>query len=122
MPRSLSIRRSATVFAGMAWMAVACDVAGDPCRLAAQPPATTAVTVVHNIPYRDSHSKQWRLDLAWKKDLKGKPHPAIVVVHGGGWLEGDRSSFASRKHGVSGNIEDSRTRLRRSNDQLSPLG
>jgi acetyl esterase/lipase len=29
-----------------------------------------------------------------------------VVVHGGGWLEGDRSSFASRQHGAPGNIED----------------
>jgi hypothetical protein len=29
-----------------------------------------------------------------------------VVIHGGGWIEGDKSSFASRKHGVPGNIED----------------
>jgi acetyl esterase/lipase len=41
-----------------------------------------------------------------KDDPRGKPRPGIVVIHGGGWLEGDRSSFASRKHGVPGNIED----------------
>jgi acetyl esterase/lipase len=28
------------------------------------------------------------------------------VIHGGGWLEGDKSSFTSRAHGVPGNIED----------------
>src|SRR5439155_18507256 len=35
-----------------------------------------------------------------------KPRPGIVVIHGGGWVEGDKSSFASRKAGVPGNIED----------------
>jgi acetyl esterase/lipase len=48
----------------------------------------------------------WRLDLATKGGAAGKPRPAIVVIHGGGWLEGDKSSFASRKYGVPGNIEE----------------
>ncbi len=66
-----------------------------------------AVAIVSNISYREGPSKQWRLDLAWKKsNANGKPRPAIVVIHGGGWLEGDKSSFASRKHGVPGNIEE----------------
>ena len=29
-----------------------------------------------------------------------------MVIHGGGWLEGDKSSFATREHGVPGNIVD----------------
>jgi acetyl esterase/lipase len=62
--------------------------------------------VVHDLRYRDGPGKQWRLDLAWKKNLHGKSRPAVVVIHGGGWLEGDKSSFASRKHAVPGNIED----------------
>src|SRR5205085_4220926 len=45
-------------------------------------------------------------DLAIPKASAGKPRPAIVVIHGGGWLEGDKSSFASRKYGVPGNIVD----------------
>ena len=69
-------------------------------------PTPESITVLHDIPYRPGASKQWRLDLAMKKDLRGQPRPGIVVIHGGGWLEGDRSSFASRKHGVPGNIED----------------
>jgi acetyl esterase/lipase len=64
------------------------------------------VTVLHDVRYREGPSKQWRMDLAFKKDLRGKPRPGMVVIHGGGWVEGDKSSFASRKAGVPGNIED----------------
>jgi acetyl esterase/lipase len=62
--------------------------------------------VIRDLPYRAGLSKRWRLDLAMKKDPHGKPRPAVVVIHGGGWLEGDRSSFATRRDGVPGNIED----------------
>ena len=41
-----------------------------------------------------------------KKGVPVMPRPAIVVIHGGGWIEGDKSSFASREHGVPGNIVD----------------
>src|SRR5262249_35929540 len=41
-----------------------------------------------------------------KQSRSGKPRPAILVIHGGGWLEGDKSSFASKKYGVPGNIVD----------------
>jgi acetyl esterase/lipase len=64
------------------------------------------IAVFRDIQYRDGPSKQWRLDLAMKKDLTGKPRPAIVVIHGGGWLEGDKSSFASREKSQPGNIVD----------------
>jgi acetyl esterase/lipase len=69
-------------------------------------PGSEPVTVITNIRYREGPSKQWRLDLAMKKDLRGKPRPGIVVIHGGGWLEGDKSSFTLRKYGTPGNIED----------------
>jgi acetyl esterase/lipase len=64
------------------------------------------VAVFHDVRYRDGSSKQWRLDLAVKKAPGDKPRPAVVVIHGGGWLEGDKSSFATRMHGVPGNIVD----------------
>jgi acetyl esterase/lipase len=64
------------------------------------------IVVVNNLPYRDGHSEACKLDLAMRKDRKGPPRPAIVVIHGGGWIEGDKSSFASREHGVPGNIVD----------------
>jgi acetyl esterase/lipase len=73
---------------------------------AAEPPAPDDIVVLHDIPYREGTSRQWKLDLAMKRDTRGMPRPAIVVIHGGGWVEGDKSSFASREHGVPGNIVD----------------
>jgi acetyl esterase/lipase len=70
------------------------------------PAARPKINVHHDLRYRDGPSGQWRLDLAVPVATNGKPRPAIVVIHGGGWLEGDKSSFASRAHGVPGNIED----------------
>jgi acetyl esterase/lipase len=64
------------------------------------------ITVIRDLRYREGPSKQWRLDLAMKDDPGEALRPAIVVIHGGGWLEGDKSSFASREHGVPGNIVD----------------
>jgi acetyl esterase/lipase len=88
-------------------LTVACWLAAiDRGSAADEPPAAEDITVLHNLRYREGPSKQWRLDLAMKKDRRGKPRPAVVVIHGGGWLEGDKSSFASRKYGVPGNIED----------------
>jgi acetyl esterase/lipase len=74
--------------------------------IAAEPTAPEDIVVFRNIAYREGTSRQWKLDLAMNKDLRGQPRPGIVVIHGGGWLEGDKSSFASREHGVPGNIVD----------------
>lgn len=74
--------------------------------LAGESPVPDGITVVHNLRYREGPSQAWLLDLAMPKDRGSKPRPAIVVIHGGGWLEGDRSSFASREFGVPGNIVD----------------
>ncbi len=81
-------------------------IAGPQGVLATGPPAPGDIVVFHDIAYREGSSRQWKLDLAMKQDLRGKPRPGIVVIHGGGWIEGDKSSFASRQHGVPGNIED----------------
>lgn len=70
-----------------------------------EPPAP-GVKVVRDLPYRTGASKRWRLDLAMPAAPGGRPRPGVVVIHGGGWVEGDRSGFASRAHGVPGNIED----------------
>ncbi len=78
-----------------------------PLRLpAAEPITPDGITVRHNLSYREGTSRQWKLDLAMKTNDGLGSRPAIVVIHGGGWLEGDKSSFASREHGVPGNIVD----------------
>jgi acetyl esterase/lipase len=83
-----------------------CLAGGQRASTASEPPAPADIVVFQNIAYREGASRQWKLDLAMRKDLRGRPRPGIVVIHGGGWLEGDKSSFASREHGVPGNIED----------------
>jgi acetyl esterase/lipase len=73
---------------------------------ASEPSVPADIVVYHDLAYREGPSRQWKLDLAMKKDPHGRPRPGIVVIHGGGWVEGDKSSFASREHGVPGNIAD----------------
>lgn len=73
---------------------------------AADKPADNDIVIQRDVPYRDGHSRHWRLDLAMKKDLTGRPRPGIVVVHGGGWLEGDKSSFVFKDRTAPANIVD----------------
>lgn len=80
--------------------------AGGRTATASGPPVPDDIVVHHNLAYREGSSRHWKLDLAVKKDRAGRPRPGIVVIHGGGWIEGDKSSFASREHGVPGNIVD----------------
>ena len=89
------------------WVILASGLAGQ-CRepVAAEPPARDGIRVIRDIAYREGASRQWKLDLATNNDVGGAPKPAIVVIHGGGWIEGDKSSFASRDAGVPGNIVD----------------
>ena len=65
---------------------------------------TDDIVVLRDLAYREGASRQWKLDLAMKKDASGKPRPGIVVIHGGGWIEGDKSSFSQPKGDVPGNI------------------
>ena len=96
-----------TVACATASLLLVLGIAGHDRSVSAEKPATSqTITVLHDVRYREGPSKSWRLDLAYKKDSGGKPRPGIVVIHGGGWVEGDKSSFASRKAGVPGNIED----------------
>jgi acetyl esterase/lipase len=76
---------------------------------AGDPVLPSAVTLVHNLSYREGSKESidtWRLDLAMPTARGSKPRPGIIVIHGGGWVEGDRSSFTSRDSGVPGNIVD----------------
>jgi acetyl esterase/lipase len=72
----------------------------------ADPAVADDIVVAKNLRYREGPSRQWTLDLAMPKERGSRPRPAIVVIHGGGWLEGDKSSFATREAGVPGNIVD----------------
>src|SRR5258708_15000961 len=59
---------------------------------AAPAPAESAeVDVAKNIPYREGN-KAWMLDLAMPR-ISAQPTPVIVMIHGGGWIEGDKVGF-----------------------------
>src|SRR3954462_9974822 len=68
--------------------------------------AEDELAIVRDVPYRDGPVKAWRVDLAMKADLRGRPRPGIVVIHGGGWIEGDKSSFVFRDRRAPANIVD----------------
>jgi len=47
------------------------------------------VTVIPDIAYRQGNDA-WKLDLAMPTGRSTRPRPAIVFVHGGGWVSGDK--------------------------------
>jgi acetyl esterase/lipase len=61
------------------------------------------VVLLSNLHYRDG-SRACVLDLAFPKGHADRPRPAVVVIHGGGWIEGDKSSFDVQR--TPGNIVD----------------
>ena len=63
------------------------------------------ITVVHNLRYREGKNPAWQLDLA-RPSQPITPKPAIVIIHGGGWIEGDKSSFSTEQNPPPGNIFD----------------
>jgi acetyl esterase/lipase len=67
--------------------------------------AADDVEVKYGLQYREG-APSCVLDLAVPRDVSDTPRPAIVVIHGGGWIEGSRSSFSTRENPPPGNIFD----------------
>ncbi len=85
-------------------LAITCWLIGALCGYADEPRlAADDIVLLHNLQYREG-VRACTLDLAMPKKSPDRPRPAIVVIHGGGWLEGDKSSFATTK--TPGNILD----------------
>jgi acetyl esterase/lipase len=72
-------------------------------RIAAADGVPDNVVLFSNLRYRDG-SRACVLDLALPKGRADRPRPAVVVIHGGGWIEGDKSSFDVQR--TPGNIID----------------
>ena len=64
------------------------------------------IQVVRELRYREGESQNWTLDLARPKAEPGMRSPAIVVIHGGGWKFGNKSSFSKTEAPAPGNIVD----------------
>jgi acetyl esterase/lipase len=72
-------------------------------RIAAADGVPDNVVLLSNLSYRDG-SRACVLDLALPKGHSDRPRPAVIVIHGGGWIEGDKSSFDVQR--TPGNIVD----------------
>jgi acetyl esterase/lipase len=48
------------------------------------------IKVIDDLAYRSGSSKSWRLDLAMPENFGEAKHPALVIVHGGGWRAGTK--------------------------------
>ena len=47
------------------------------------------VKFIPDIAYREGNDA-WKLDLAMPEAMGDKPRPALVIIHGGGWRNGDK--------------------------------
>jgi len=54
------------------------------------------IVILDDIAYRPGDSKAWRLDLAMPENFGGELHPALVIIHGGGWNAGSKRDRAYR--------------------------
>ncbi len=76
--------------------------------LAGAEPAVESVgdiALQRNVAYSTA-SKSCLLDIAWPQQPAAQPRPVVLVIHGGGWLEGDKSSFVTLEDRMPGNILD----------------
>jgi len=62
------------------------------------------IALQRDLRYREGKSGAWKLDLALPKERSVKPRPALVIIHGGGWIEGDKSSFTSLEYWRQGTL------------------
>lgn len=94
MTRNVCIILGASIACGL--------VIGSACSADESAAVPAGVTLTREIQYRDGGSAACKLDLAMPSERGDSRRPAIVVIHGGGWLEGDKSSFTTLK--TPGNI------------------
>jgi acetyl esterase/lipase len=88
------------------WFLFAACACGEPRSSFAEESVPEGVVVLRDLRYRDGPSRHWTLDLAMPKEESATLRPAIVVIHGGGWIEGDKSSFSTISRRPPGNIFD----------------
>jgi acetyl esterase/lipase len=57
-------------------------------------PSLGSVTVQQDIPYGDAGGQKLLLDLYLPAENGSHPRPAIVLIHGGGWVDFDKSTMS----------------------------
>ena len=61
----------------------------------AAPAGAQAVRVKRDVTFRTVDGEKLALDV-YQPATKGKDRPAVVVIHGGGWTQGDKAWFAQQ--------------------------
>jgi acetyl esterase/lipase len=59
----------------------------------AGPVSSSSVSVQQDIPYGDAGGQKLLLDLYLPAESGSRPRPAIVLIHGGGWVDFDKSTM-----------------------------
>src|SRR2546428_4029743 len=104
---ALHFVRSALVVIMVRLWAIAWGLSALACGLADETRAAADdVAVLRDLRYRPGSVQACTLDLAMPTERGQSPRPAIVVIHGGGWLEGDKSSFSTTEKRAPANILD----------------
>lgn len=57
----------------------------------ADPELENQVSIQRNIPYKDTGVRDLSLDVFRPLQNSAEVHPAAIMVHGGGWISGDKS-------------------------------
>jgi acetyl esterase len=89
------MRRSLLVAAALI-LTVAYEAAATPDRAAAQ----TGITVTRDVVYREVDGEELTVDVYLPPDT-GADHPAVLVIHGGGWTEGNKDEVRWAGRGLA---------------------
>jgi acetyl esterase/lipase len=65
-------------------------VANDSFSQSAAAPQPKRITIHDDLRYREGDTKAWTLDLAVPENFGDERHPALVIIHGGGWRNGTK--------------------------------
>jgi len=58
----------------------------------------SGMRVFHDIEYTKDSNNSQSLDLFLPKQVTANPIPVVILIHGGGWLGGDKKDFAGLAH------------------------
>jgi acetyl esterase/lipase len=100
-------RRGGRTIAMAAIIAAFTGGRADPAEPAVGPPnqVVDGIGLWRDLQYSDGPSKNLTLDLAMTSPANS-PRGAVVLIHGGGWIEGDKSSFSTVERRAPANILD----------------
>ena len=68
--------------------------------------ADRGLKILNDVAYRPGGGNEWTMDISMPAEAADGLRPAIVVIHGGGWIQGDKSSFSRPQVSPPGHIRN----------------